>query len=385
MSTNLDSKKQCFQLLQALQEQLKELSPPQQALLNINLEGLSANLQELVSSFQSPSERSLVEASLQETNVKLERKIEQQAVKIKQLEEELHKEQNHHRRTTQALSKNGAKLQGILRYSSDLITILEADGRVRYHSPALEMILGYKPEDRVGKVHGELIHADDISAWQSYFALLMEKQGVAPPIEYRERHNDGSWVYMEAIANNLLLDSSIKGIVINSRNITERKQADLELQQANQLLQALIQASPLAIVGIDTQRKGLLWNPAAEQLFGWSSEEVLGQILPIIPEKEMESFSAALQSEFKGKVETKLLKARCLKKDGSAANLFFWSAPLRDGDGQISGVMRIYSDISDTKLIEGEMGNLKAVKNSDEPFWVRYVRPPKRFTKESER
>lgn len=384
MSTNLNSQKHCFQLLEKLQAQVKELPLPQQAILNGNLQQLLTDLQKLLGSDQSAVETKLLEENLQKTN-RLERTVTQQTALIKQLEEELQKEQNHHRRATQALSKSEAKLQSILRYSSDLITILEPDGRVRYHNPAIERILGYKPQDRVGKVHGELIHQDDLSAWQSYFASLLELPGVRPPIEYRERHKDGFWVYMEAIANNLLHDSSIKGIVINSRNINERKQAELELQQANQFLQALIQASPLGIVGIDTQMEVLLWNPAAEQLFGWSSDEVLGQLLPIIPEDEKESFSAALQSAFQGKVEPGLLKSNCLRKDGSVANVFFWSAPLRDSNGNIIGSMRIYSDISDSKLIEGEGRKLEAVKNGEEPFWVRYVRPPKRFKKESER
>ena len=81
-----------------------------------------------------------------------------------------------------------------------------------------------------------------------------------------------------------------------------------------------------------------------------------------------------------------MLKSRCLRKDSSESNVFFWSAPLRDENGKLIGSMRIYSNITDSKLVEAEsLKKMDGLNNKEEPFWVRYVRPPKRFTKQSER
>ncbi|NJM62209.1 MAG: PAS domain S-box protein [Oscillatoriales cyanobacterium RU_3_3] len=123
----------------------------------------------------------------------------------------------------------------MLRNSSDLITIIEADGRIRDQSSVvLHRILGYKPEQRIGEFQADIMHPDDIPDWEAYFAKLLKQPGIAPPIEYRKRHASGYWVYLEVIANNLLHDSSINGIIINSRDITQRKLSEAALEKSKQ-------------------------------------------------------------------------------------------------------------------------------------------------------
>lgn len=195
-----------FQQVHTLQEKASELPPAQQAILTKILEDLSDSLQELAASrqFESATNNAAKVVEVEKSNRLLERTVAQQASQIRQLQEQLHKEISQHRRDNQALTKSEAKLQIVLRNSPDIISILEPDGRVRYHSSAWERVLGYKPESRIGKVHGELIHPEDLLAWQAYFGRLLEHPGIAGPIEYRKRHADGSWVYMESVGNSTL-------------------------------------------------------------------------------------------------------------------------------------------------------------------------------------
>ncbi|MFB8793481.1 MAG: PAS domain S-box protein [Microcoleus sp.] len=373
-----------FQYLQTLQEQASELPPAQQAIFTNTLENLSNSLQELAASrqFESATNNADRVVQLEKSHRILERTVAKQASRIRQLQEQLQKEISQYRRDNQALIKSQAKLQIVLRNSPDIISILESDGRVRYHSAAVERVLGYKAESRIGKVHGELIHPDDWLAWQAYFGWLLEHPGVAKPIEYRERHADGFWLYMEAVGNSLLQDYNVHGVILNSRPIGERKQVELQLQLAGEVLQAQIESAPLAINCTDTKGQVTVWNRAAEKLFGWSATEVLGQYPPNIPEREQEDFHDILKLVFNGKAQNGW-EVSLLKKDGGSIDLWLFAAPVQDASGRIIGSIKIFSDLSERKRIELERQKLAGLQNMEEPFWVRYVAPPKSNKKES--
>jgi PAS domain S-box-containing protein len=371
-----------FQYLQALQAQASELQPAQQAIFTNTLENLSNSLQEIAASrqFESATNNADQVVQLEKSHRILERTVAKQASRLRQLQEQLQKEISQYRRDNQALIKSEAKLQTVLRNSPDIISILESDGRVRYHSAAVERVLGYKAESRIGKVHGELIHPDDLLAWQAYFGWLLEHPGVAKPIEYRKRHADGFWLYMEAVGNSLLQDYKLHGIILNSRPIGERKQVELQRQFAGEMLQAQIESAPLAINCTDSEGKVTVWNRAAEKLFGWSATEVLGQYPPNISECEQQDFHDILKSVFNGKAQQGG-EVSLLKKDGGSIDLWLFVAPVQDASGETIGSIKIFSDLSERKRIESERQKLEGLQNMKEPFWVRYVAPPPKSNK----
>ncbi len=121
------------------------------------------------------------------------------------------------------VSRGERWFRSLVQYSSDVVMILEADGTVRYVSPAVERVLGYQPEEMVGTLALDYVHPEDVEhMWESFAETLM-KPGVQPPVEYRVRTADGSWRYMEAIRSNWLDEPHIAGVVVNVRDITERK------------------------------------------------------------------------------------------------------------------------------------------------------------------
>ena len=146
-----------YKHLETLQEQARELPHPQQAIFTKILEDLSNSLQEMAGSrlFESATNNAAKLVEIEKNNRLLERTVAQQVGQIRQLREQLEKQISQHRRDTQALTKSEAKLQAMLRNSPDLITIVGSDGRVRYHSRASQRLLGYNPEERIGKFHGE--------------------------------------------------------------------------------------------------------------------------------------------------------------------------------------------------------------------------------------
>jgi PAS domain S-box-containing protein len=143
----------------------------------------------------------------------------------------------------------------------------------------------------------------------------------------------------------------IRGILGANIDVTERRRAQDALQETTQKLQALIEASPLPIVMLDVERNVRLWNPAAEHVFGWKANEVLGRPLPFVPEEKQAEFLAFFEAVRQGKVATGAEVCR-RKKDGSWIDLSMSTAALRDASGRFVGAMAIYTDITERKRAE---------------------------------
>jgi diguanylate cyclase (GGDEF)-like protein/PAS domain S-box-containing protein len=115
------------------------------------------------------------------------------------------------------------RFRSLVQYSSDIITILDADGTVHYVSPAVQRVTGYRPEEKVGTNAFGSVHPDDREQALNTFAEVLKRPGLHPPLEFRVPHKDGSWRYLEHVVNNLLDDPAVSGVVINSWDVTERK------------------------------------------------------------------------------------------------------------------------------------------------------------------
>ena len=140
-----------------------------------------------------------------------------------------------------------------------------------------------------------------------------------------------------------------KGLDINSSS--KNKWGGGILRQNNETLDVLIKASPLAIIALDKSAKILIWNPAAEHLFGWSESEIKGKPYPLVPESELDDFRKLIKNEFKGKRHyAKEIKR--LHKNGTLINVSLWTAPIKDDDGQMYAVLGMMSDNTENKKIK---------------------------------
>jgi PAS domain S-box-containing protein len=126
------------------------------------------------------------------------------------------------------------------------------------------------------------------------------------------------------------------------------------LRQANERQQAVIQASPFAIVSLDTLGRVKSWNPAAERIFGWTVEEVLDRIPPCIEEQQMEEFREKVERTVGG-LPISGLERRRKRKDGSSIDVTIWTAPLRDADGSVSAIIMAIADISERRKLEEQL------------------------------
>ncbi len=129
---------------------------------------------------------------------------------------------------------------------------------------------------------------------------------------------------------------------------SEKGESHLEGGQA---LQALVGASPVAIMALDPEGRVTLWNPAAERIFGWSEQEVLGKPLPIVPADRQEEFRKLWERSLAGESFSGFELQR-QRKDGSLIDISLSTAPLLDASGRLSGIMGVAADVTQTKVAE---------------------------------
>jgi diguanylate cyclase (GGDEF)-like protein/PAS domain S-box-containing protein len=131
--------------------------------------------------------------------------------------------------TERALRASEGKFRSLIEGASDTITIVDQAGTIIYESPSLERLLGWRADELIGQTVFDFVHHDDLPEALGQFHRIMERGGEVGIVEVRFKHKDGSWRTLEAVGRNLLHDPDVAGVIINARDITERKKAEARL------------------------------------------------------------------------------------------------------------------------------------------------------------
>ena len=135
-----------------------------------------------------------------------------------------------YKETERALEASEARFRVLTESSLDLISVVDAEGRILYQSPALRHLLGFEPEETIGRNVEQLVHRDDLEHARAAFRRILEARRSSEPIEFRLRHRDGSWRTFESLGTNCLANPHIPGVVFNSRDVTDRKVIQQRIQ-----------------------------------------------------------------------------------------------------------------------------------------------------------
>ena len=151
------------------------------------------------------------------------------------------------RQAEEALARSEEHFRALIENSSDLVAVIDGAGVFQFQSPSSDAILGYRPEELIGRSAFDFIHPDDMATTQRAFAELMrEQRDPSRIVELRFHHKDGSWRTLEVMGTGLVEPTGELTCVLNSRDISERKQAEEALKESEEQLR---QAQKMEVVG----------------------------------------------------------------------------------------------------------------------------------------
>jgi diguanylate cyclase (GGDEF)-like protein/PAS domain S-box-containing protein len=234
------------------------------------------------------------------------------------------------------------QFRSLIQNSSDIITILEIDGTVRYESPSVEQITGYRPEELVGQNIFKYIHPEDLEKVTTQFRKVVQNLGVPYTASFRFHHKGGSWCFLEVTGTNLLDDSSIVGIVINSRDVTERKKIEDSLVRNEAKFRSLIQNSSDVITILN-------------QVLGYEVEELINSIIfEFCYHEDLEVVKDTFDFIIKNPKESITVEFRFWHKDGSWRYLEAIGTNLIN-DPSVNGIVINSRDVTERKKFEEQL------------------------------
>ena len=234
--------------------------------------------------------------------------------------------------------------------SQDFIVVIDHEGKVTYVSPSMQRVLRFEPAQIYGHSAFEFIHPEDHETAQR--ALADELAGTQPAwyIDVRLLTAEGEWIPVEVKG---WLDRSGESprVIVHARDLRWRKTMERLISEQDAWMRALVAASPLAIITVDTALMVRSWNPAAERIFDWKSEEVLGLPLPVLPEGQPEERDL-LWNAINGGKRFDAYPTRRARRDGRLIDVNVSVAPIRDTEGRITGAIKLVADTSQQRALD---------------------------------
>ncbi len=242
----------------------------------------------------------------------------------------------------------------LLENASDLISILDLDGQILFQSLSSERLIGRNADDLVGQDFLQLIPEAERPAFSDTLQQTLQDAGSTASAQVRLRHQDGHWRHFESLCHNLIQNPVVGGIVVTSRDVSERRRVEAALQRERALFQQLFHNSPAGIVILDDVDRIVDVNRGFVDLFQYEAAEVTGQPLSdfIVPENlagEAAQLSKLVYERRSVNHET--VRRR---KDGSTVDVSVLGYPIELSGGR-TGAFGLYTDIRERKRAERKL------------------------------
>jgi PAS domain S-box-containing protein len=252
------------------------------------------------------------------------------------------------------------RYRALTQNSSDLVTVMEITGIVRYQSPAIVRMLGYSSEELLGKNAFDYVHPDDLQRVKMAYDEGLKDPGLRPSAEYRFRHKDGSWRWLESVGTNLIQEPGVGGYVVNSRDVTRRKEAEDRLREAEKRYRMLVERIP-AIIYIQEIRRNsetVYVSPQVMHIVGYTPEECTSTpdlwIKMLHPDDREAVLAEDLRTNETG--EPFVMEYRRVAKDGHVVWIRDEATLVRNEEGEPLYWLGVQIDITERKRAERRLG-----------------------------
>ncbi|MBC7247917.1 MAG: PAS domain S-box protein [Actinobacteria bacterium] len=256
-------------------------------------------------------------------------------------------------RLREELKRSEEYFRSIIEAASDIVAVLDREGTVRYASPSTREVIGYEPQELVGRNLFEFTHPDDIGDSTAALAFAAGRPGITRYANVRIRHKDGSWRYFEAAANNLLDSPAVNGMVILARDVTDRHLWEEALRESEERYRLIFDHSGDAVFTYDAELKLTGVNRRGCELIAYRPEELLGHNifeLGILHPDDYQTGFTNNQRLFAGEIARAEL--RFLRKDGTVLVGDVTGAPLFNRQGEVVEIINIVRDVTERKRNE---------------------------------
>ncbi len=305
-----------------------------------------------------------------ERTEKLLQESREMTYKLKKNEDELKHNAEQMKLTQNELQETNRKLAGqiaeverarkrlysLLENASEVISIYNENGIITYESPSIIHILGFSPDELIGKNGFTIFDEDGNKKIKNAFDKLIENP--EKPVSYEQlfKKNNGEEIWLETIGRNLLSNLAINGIIFNTRDITVRKIAE-KAQRMSGRMQALSENSPDMIVRVNTEGKFFYANPIAQEFIGIGARQLIGKTLDQVKllDEIKDAFSFALNKILKKPIKIETETTFPLADRSGERIVQFNAIPEFNEINELETILFVAHDITEQKQIQLEI------------------------------
>lgn len=294
----------------------------------------------------------------QELSNELKEKTEvlrQNAEEMQATQEELKRSNQMLEEQVEEVNRTQKRMQLLLENASEVITIYEENGSIRYISPSVETILGYSQREMQGGTDLDKVHVDGREVYKNMFRRLKERPDEKVTVQFEYKTKDGAHIWLESAGTNCMSNPAIHGYILNSRDITERRRAEQE-QRMRSKMQALSENSPDLIARLEHDSISYI-NPVIESYTGKGplsflnkkvhesdlDAVVLDGWLKIVEQVNASNDKVTTEMDFPSEMGKRVMQVNAI--------------PEYDEKENLESVLVVSHDITERKLIELEIQN----------------------------
>jgi diguanylate cyclase (GGDEF)-like protein/PAS domain S-box-containing protein len=255
------------------------------------------------------------------------------------------------RGTRDEQARRAAFMESLVAASTDAITVVDAAGRARYSSPTAERLFGFEQGWAQGTSAFDVVHPDDLEEVARSFAEVLAHPNDVVIRQFRISTATGSWRTVEARATNRLDDPDVQGVIITTRDVTDRAAAEVALRESEERYRRLVEHSPQAIT-VQQDGRFVYLNPAAVRLLGAESEaELLGRpVVDVVHPDDVAGMEPGSTASGDDGVAPTMRERRIVRRDGDVLEVELVSVPVTFGGQAATQVMA--RDVTDRRRAE---------------------------------
>jgi PAS domain S-box-containing protein len=281
--------------------------------------------------------------------------LRQNAEEMQATQEELQRANDRLEEQIEEVNRTQKRMQLLLENASEVITIYEEDETIRYISSSVEPILGYGQKELIGKSDIDKVHPDYQEIFKGIFSKMIDHPDEKVTAQFEYKTKEGNYIWIESTGTNCMANPAIHGFILNSRDITERRRAELE-QRMRSKMQALSENSPDLITRLEHDSISYI-NPVIEAYSGSGpsaflnrkmndtdlDKSVLDRWLEIVEQVNATNDKVATEMDFPSEMGQRVMQVNAI--------------PEYDEFNKLESVLVVSHDITERKIIELEIQN----------------------------